>query len=157
MCVYIYINIYIPVSLGKVMVNTIPLMRYWVNLIAGSSLAGCMSHMTPWWDYLFSFSGESLLSQAYCILATHNWRKMHRYESASFLTRNFLNQYWCVNYIPRFFPCEWIVEGQMVAFCACFDPCRVTWGKTPTLRIHDHILITNGWNSLKLIHNQIRL
>ena len=34
---------------------------------------------------------------------------------------------------------------------------RVTWGKTPTLRIHAHILITNGWNSLKLIHNQIRL
>ena len=34
---------------------------------------------------------------------------------------------------------------------------RVMWGKTPTLRIHAHILIANGWISLKLIHNQIRL
>ena len=34
---------------------------------------------------------------------------------------------------------------------------RVTWGKTPTLRIHAHILITNGWKSLKLIHDQVRL
>ena len=37
------------------------------------------------------------------------------------------------------------------------DSSRVMWGKTPTLRIHAHILITNGWNSLKLIYNQIRL
>ena len=32
--------------------------------------------------------------------------------------------------------------------------CSVTWGKTSTLRIKAHILITNGWNSLKLINNQ---
>ena len=42
-------------------------------------------------------------------------------------------------------------------YCKHINPRRVMWGKTPTLRIHAHILITNGWNSLKLIHNQIRL
>ena len=42
-------------------------------------------------------------------------------------------------------------------YCKHINPRRVMWGKTPTLRIHAHILITNGLNSLKLIHNQIRL
>ena len=34
------------------------------------------------------------------------------------------------------------------------DDNRVTWGKTPTLRIESHISITNGWKSLKMIYDQ---
>ena len=34
---------------------------------------------------------------------------------------------------------------------------RATRGKTPTLRLQAHILITNGWNSLKLIHDQTQI
>ena len=34
---------------------------------------------------------------------------------------------------------------------------RVTWGKTPILIIQTHILLTNGLNSLKFIHDQTHL
>ena len=56
----------------------------WTSLLVPLWLAACLIwHL----DGIISFSGESLLTQAHCILATHNWRKMHRYESASFPTR----------------------------------------------------------------------
>ena len=39
-------------------------------------------------------------------------------------TRNFLNQYWCVNHVPRFFFTLGInIWGTNYFFCACFDPC----------------------------------
>ena len=51
-----------------------------------------------------------------------------------------------------------LYASSVMIHCALMKPnCRVMWGKTPTLRIHAHILITNWWNSMKLIHNQIRL
>ena len=34
---------------------------------------------------------------------------------------------------------------------------RVTWGKMPTLRMQAYILITNKWNSMKLIHGQTHI
>ena len=73
-------------------------------------------------DGIISFSGESLLIQAHCILATHNWRKctdmnQHYFPHES----NSLKQYWCVNYVPRFFS-MWI-NSWGTNDCACFDSC----------------------------------
>ena len=73
----------------------------WTSLLVPLWLAACLIwHL----DGIISFSGESLLTQAHCILATHIWRKCTDMNQHHFPhERNFLNQYWCVNYVLRIF------------------------------------------------------